>query len=100
MLKRVVFRNINNNRIFTICLFLILSSVWKRILMHQKHHFPFMKRIVCSLYADKRRLIRLLFSFIIYRCYNADFYSILYVNVLKQRFSILLTAWVPFGSIR
>ena len=64
--------------------------------MHQKHHFLFMKRIVCSLYAGKRRLIRLLFSFIIYTCYNADFYSILYVNVLKQRFSILLTAWVVF----
>ena len=28
-----------------ICLFLILISVWKRILMHQKHHSPFMERI-------------------------------------------------------
>ena len=62
--------------------------------MHQKHHFSFMERSVCSLYADKRRLIRLVYSFIIYMSYNADFYSILYVNVLKRRFSILLTAWV------
>ena len=53
-----------------------------------------MERIVCSLYTDKRRLIRLVFSFIIYMNYNADFYSISYVNVLKRRFSILLTAWV------
>ena len=53
-----------------------------------------MERIVCSLYADKRRLIRLVFSFIIYVSYNADFYSILYANVLKQYFSVLRTAWV------
>ena len=62
--------------------------------MHQKHYFPFMERIVYSLYADKRRFIRLVFSFIICISYNEDFYSILYVNVLKRRFSILLTAWV------
>ena len=53
-----------------------------------------MERIVCSLYADKRRLIRLVFSFITCVSYNADFYSILYVNVLKRRFNVLLTAWV------
>ena len=52
-----------------------------------------MERIVCSLYADKRHLIRLVFSFIIYMSYNAAFYSVLYVNVLKRRFSVLLTAW-------
>ena len=62
--------------------------------MHQKHNFLFIERIVCRLSADKRRLIRLVFSFILYVSYNADFYSILYVNVWKQRFSVLLTAWV------
>ena len=62
--------------------------------MHRKYHFSFMERIVYSLYADKRRLIRLVFSVIMYMSYNAYFYSILYVTVLKRRFSILLTAWV------
>ena len=62
--------------------------------MHQRHHFSFTERIVCSLYVGKRRLIRLAFSFIIYMSYNAAFHSILYVNVLKRRFSVLLTAWV------
>ena len=99
LLKHVVFRNINTNRIFTICLFLILISVWKRILMHQKHHFSFMERIVCSLYVGKRRLIRLAFCFIIYMSYNVAFYSILHVNVLKRRFSVLLTAWVQDGLL-
>ena len=34
------------------------------------------------------------FSFATQTCYNADFYPFLCVNVLKQHFSVLLTAWV------
>ena len=34
------------------------------------------------------------FSFATQTCYNADFYPFLCVNVLKQHFSVLLTAWI------
>ena len=59
-----------------------------------KSEFPFMKCIVCRLYADKRYLIRSYLSFIIWTSYNVDCYSFLCVNVLKRCFSVLLTAWI------